>query len=89
MIVQPRRVPQSYLALNWQILHFFAHVSPFCGSQRGALDDGIVSLFRVIPEITGSTRNFGRGWALFSAHVELTSISIGKVSHYEKVVFLF
>ena len=59
MIVQPRGVPQSYLMLKWQILHFFAPWGPFCGSQRRAPDDGIIFLLRVIPEISGSTRNFG------------------------------
>ena len=59
MIVQPRGVPQSYLTLKWQILHFFAPWGPFCGSQRRAPDDGIVFILRVIPEILGSTRDIG------------------------------
>ena len=58
MIVQPKGVPQSYLTLKWQILHFFAPWGPFCGSQRSP-DDGIVFLLRVIPGISGSTQNVG------------------------------
>ena len=40
---------------------FFAPCGPFCGSQsqRRAPDDGLVLLLRVIPKISGSTRNFG------------------------------
>ena len=60
MIVQPRGVPQSYLTLKWQIWHFFSLWGPFCGSQsqRRAPDDGLVLLLRVIPKISGKTKNF-------------------------------
>ena len=59
MIVQPIGVPQSYLTLKWQILHFFATFGSFLLVPGRAPDDGIVFLLRVIPEILGNTRNFG------------------------------
>ena len=40
LIVQPRGVPQSYLTLKWQILHFFA---PFLWVPNIDMDSGQLS----------------------------------------------
>ena len=86
MIVQPTGVPQSYLTFKWQILRFFALWGPFCGSQRRAPDNGIVSLLWVIPEIYRSTRNFGftRNMFRLTCYLTISKTELGRVGYRKK-----